>query len=173
MHVYNTGVLSDSPKFKFNATHINYLLLGSQRCSFTRYLIVSKWPLAQARESGVSPALLTGSVESHHQQCIQYSSVGSRGTPCIRDWSPPLFLVGNLARLAFLIFIISCVSQRLLQVRAYSSLCQNIFLRHCSIRYKFSIILFGSACWCKLILVWSSQKGFYFDSNCESLHDCQ
>ncbi len=44
------------------------LLLGSQWCWFTRYLTVSKWPLAQARESGVSPALLTGSVEDHHQQ---------------------------------------------------------------------------------------------------------
>ncbi len=28
------------------------LLLGSQWCWFTRYLTVSKWPLAQARESG-------------------------------------------------------------------------------------------------------------------------
>ncbi len=44
------------------------LLLGSQWCWFTRYLTVSKWPSAQARESGVSPVLLTGSVEDHHQQ---------------------------------------------------------------------------------------------------------
>ncbi len=34
------------------------LLLGSQWYWFTRYLTVSKWPLAQARESGVSPAVL-------------------------------------------------------------------------------------------------------------------
>ncbi len=43
------------------------LLLGSQWCSFTRYLTVSKWPLAQATESGVSPALLTVSMEDHHR----------------------------------------------------------------------------------------------------------
>ena len=38
---------------------INCLLLGSQWCSFTRYLTVSKWPLAQAIDNGVSPVLLT------------------------------------------------------------------------------------------------------------------
>ncbi len=37
-----------------------YIYIGSQRCLFTRHLIVFKLPLAQARESGVSPpALLT------------------------------------------------------------------------------------------------------------------
>ncbi len=51
---------------------IQCLLLGSQWCSFTRYLTVSKWPLAQARESGVSPALLTVSVEDHINNVIAF-----------------------------------------------------------------------------------------------------
>ncbi len=52
----------------YKLNYIQCLRLGSQWCWFTRYLTVFKWPMAQARESGVSPALLTGSVEDHYQQ---------------------------------------------------------------------------------------------------------
>ncbi len=55
------------------STHLQIMniLLGSQRCSFTRYVTVSKWPLAQARESGVSPDALS-TVPVHVYECTEW-----------------------------------------------------------------------------------------------------